>query len=208
MLTRGLNCPVTTSTGRWFDAAAAALGLCLKQDDEAQAAIALEQAAIRWLAGNADPVLDESMAPVIDAGGPTVCVDGAASSTSSDLLHIDPRPLLARLFELGDCVGEGAALFHLTLADALARAAIGAARQACTEHVLLGGGCFFNRLLTERLTRRLEAAGLRVLKPVTVSCGDAGLALGQAWVAQQQLKQNSLQSTAGSATSTENGPCA
>jgi hypothetical protein len=47
-----------------------------------------------------------------------------------------------------------------------------------------------------------------VLKPVTVSCGDAGLALGQAWVAQQQLKQNSLQSTAGSAASTENGPCA
>jgi hydrogenase maturation protein HypF len=230
MLARGLNCPVTTSTGRWFDAAAAALGLCLKQDDEAQAAIALEQAATRWLAGNADPVLDEALAPVIASGGTAAGADSSPAGTSCDPVHIDLRPLLSRLFEMGDnagvgpaastntaatddtananIVGAGAALFHLTLADALARAAITAARQAGSDHVLLGGGCFFNQLLTERISRQIEAAGLQVLKPVTVSCGDAGLALGQAWVAQQQLKQLASQSTAGSAASTENGPCA
>ncbi len=209
MLARGLNCPVTTSTGRWFDAAAAALGLCLKQDDEAQAAIALEQAATRWLAGNADPVLDGSMAPVVAVGATAAGEESSAEGTPPDLVHIDLRPLLARLFELGDNTDEGAALFHLTLADALARAAITAARQAGSNHVLLGGGCFFNRLLTERLTRHIEAAGLRVLKPVTVSCGDAGLALGQAWVAQQQLTLLQEQSsTASSAASTENGSCA
>ncbi|MBK6852690.1 MAG: carbamoyltransferase HypF [Burkholderiales bacterium] len=209
MLARGLNCPVTTSTGRWFDAAAAALGLCLKQDDEAQAAIALEQAATRWLAGNADPVLDGSLAPVVAVGATAAGEESSAEGTPPDLVHIDLRPLLARLFELGDNTDEGAALFHLTLADALARAAITAARQVGSDHVLLGGGCFFNRLLTERLTRHIEAAGLRVLKPVTVSCGDAGLALGQAWVAQQQLTLLQEQSsTASPAASTENGSCA
>ena len=52
-----------------------------------------------------------------------------------------------------------------------------------TLPVLLGGGCFANRLLSARLTQRLTAMGLAVFSAQAVSCGDAGLALGQAWVA-------------------------
>ena len=54
---------------------------------------------------------------------------------------------------------------------------------AGTQTVVLAGGCFHNRVLTTRLTDRLLAAGLAVLRPRTVDCGDAGLALGQAWIA-------------------------
>jgi hydrogenase maturation protein HypF len=53
--------------------------------------------------------------------------------------------------------------------------------------VCLGGGCFFNRVLRERVTLGLRAAGLSAHLPGPAGCGDAGLALGQAWVAARRL---------------------
>ena len=64
-----------------------------------------------------------------------------------------------------------------------AAAAIHAAHARGVDTVLLGGGCFHNALLEQALRRHLEAAGLRCLRPLRVDCGDAGIALGQAWVA-------------------------
>jgi len=80
-------------------------------------------------------------------------------------------------------VDEAAARFHLTLADALCAHAIAQAHIHHVRDVALGGGCFFNRVLTQRIVSRLGAAGLNVLQTTSLSCGDAGLALGQAWVA-------------------------
>lgn len=168
MLDKGLNCPKTSSAGRWFDAAAGALGLCHHQRDEAQAAIALEQAAARALS------LRHDLPPL---PGATVRPDG----------RIDLLPVLAPLFDARDA-DVAAAGFHLALADALAVALISAARARRVRVATLGGGCFFNRILRERTVRRLVDAGLTVYLPGPSGCGDAGLAIGQAWVAAQQLK--------------------
>jgi hydrogenase maturation protein HypF len=167
MLDKNLNCPPTSSAGRWFDAAAAALGLCYRQEDEAQAAIALEQAAARALVLHPDlPALS----------GATIGANGV----------IDLRTLLAQLFDAAD-IDAAAAGFHLALADVLADALINAAAERQTRVATLGGGCFFNRILRERLIQRLTAAGLAVYLPGKQGCGDAGLAIGQAWVVAQQL---------------------
>jgi hydrogenase maturation protein HypF len=160
LMERQVN-PRTTSAGRWFDAAAGALGLCLHQRVEAEAAMLLEQRASQWL--EAHP-------------------EFAQPWTSLDL-----APLVADLFsvEEGDLeqTARGAARFHLGLVNGLADSAIAAARRCGTRTVVLGGGCFFNKVLLVRLSAALSDAGLVVLRPEGVGCGDAGLALGQAWVA-------------------------
>ncbi len=172
MLARGLNCPPSTGAGRWFDAAAGLLGICRHQQTEAEAAIALERQATTYLHAYPEP----------DTSGLWRLADDG---------ELDLRPLLARVLELadaGDAAG-GAAVFHLALADALAA---WAASVAAGRPVLLGGGCFANRLLTARLNATLAAHGVRTCMPSAVPCGDAGLALGQAWVAAHALKPGAL----------------
>ena len=171
MLARGLNCPPTSSAGRWFDAAAGALGLCVRQTEEAEAAIALEQAAHRALLRQPD------LLPLAGAA-----ID---DQNRLDLRGLVPHLLAAQASGRAFEVDAAAAGFHLALADALADWAHRAARQQGCATVCLGGGCFFNRILCERVTARLQSAGLTVLRPQAHSCGDAGLALGQAWVAQR-----------------------
>lgn len=161
MLDRGFNCPVTTSAGRWFDAAAGALGLSVRQAGEAEAAMALEHAAAQWLRdapGFQHPWASLDLRPVVGA-----------------LFDVDRADLAA--------VARGAAAFHLALANGLAHAAVAAARERGCRDIALGGGCFFNRVLRERITALLQRAGLTVHAPGAAGCGDAGLALGQAWVA-------------------------
>lgn len=173
MLARNLNCPPATGAGRWFDAAAGALGISVRQAFEAEAAMALENLAVQYLGTHAAPPTEGMIA--IDANG-----------------DLDLRTLFTQLFSLADAgddnaIARGAALFHVALADTLAEWAADAATRSHTRTIALGGGCFFNRVLTTRLRAGLERRNLQICMPGSVSCGDAGLALGQAWVVAHQL---------------------
>ena len=180
LLARGLHCPRTTSAGRWFDAVAGLLGLSTRQAFEAEAAIALELAATGWLATQPAPV-----PPPTDLG---------------------LAALAQALFET-QVAGEGAALFHIGLAHALADAAIEAAQARGVGMVALGGGCFLNGLLARLVVERLQAAGLAASLPHSVGCGDAGLALGQAWVAAHALAEG-LATRSPTAIHEEHAACA
>ncbi|MDP1535966.1 MAG: carbamoyltransferase HypF [Burkholderiales bacterium] len=164
LLQRDLRCPRSSSAGRWFDAAAGALGSSVRQTTEAEAAMTLEARAREWLETHPDFELPRPA-----------------------LASLDLRPLLAELFALAgggpQAQARGAALFHLALAGGLAHRATELARTHGTHSVVLGGGCFANQLLSERLDTALRRAGLSVFRPQAAGCGDAGLALGQAWIA-------------------------
>ena len=169
LLDRQLLSPMTTSAGRWFDAAAAALGLAPKQQAEAEAAIALETAATQFKQA--------------------ISTDRAQAIATREGV-LDVRPLVAELLNARtdeQAVLEAAAWFHQALADGLANWAANAADRHGCSTVVLSGGCFFNELLKRRVQLQLALRGLRVLLPQSHSCGDAGIALGQAWVAARQM---------------------
>lgn len=156
LLARDLRCPRSSSAGRWFDAAAAALQLAPHRQAEAEAAIALERAATAWLA-------QASLPPP-----PTEVPD----------LPV----LVGALFDEADA-GRGAARFHAGLAAGLVHEV---ARHGITR-LALTGGCFHNRLLSRAIEAGCTARGITTWRPQAVDCGDAGLALGQAWLVAQAL---------------------
>jgi len=157
MLKREFNSPRTSSAGRWFDAAAGLLGVRESCSFEGQAAMLLEGLAERH-------------------GAVEALADGYALGADGVL---DLLPLLASLAEARDA-GYGAALFHATLARALAEWVAAAAGRTGLTRVALGGGCFVNHVLSNALRANLERSGLSVLEARAAPANDGGLALGQA----------------------------
>jgi len=155
--------------GRLFDAAAAILGVRHVSAYEGQAAMELET-----LAGNV-------------AADPLPFPFALAASRRWEL---DPLPLLV---ELGRRRGGGtdvrllAAAFHESVAAAAAHLAAQIAADAGLDTVALGGGCFQNARLLASLTRRLSAAGLRVLRPRRLPPNDGAVSFGQAAVGAARL---------------------
>ena len=170
MLGGNAHTPPTSSCGRWFDAAAGLAGLREVAAFEGQAAMLYESQAAQH--GEVEPICD----------GFVLQDDGT----------LDLLPLLARLAD--ECnAGFAAALFHATLAEALAAWVQRAAEECGLQRVprgfpsviALGGGCFLNRILSAGLRRRLKAMGFDVLEARQAPPNDGGLSLGQAWVALQ-----------------------
>ena len=155
MLDRGLNSPLTSSAGRLFDAACGLLNVLPVAEFEGQAPMALEAL----------------------ADAPTVQPDGW---TIDDNGVLDLLPLLRILADETD-PRRGANLFHGTLAAALADWCQRLAPPPLP--LALGGGCFLNKVLCGSLIPALHQRGYRVLTAQRLSCGDAGLSLGQAWIA-------------------------
>ncbi len=195
VLARPALCPPTSSLGRHFDAAAGLLGICEVMGTEAEAAIALEVLAARHatpaVARGDWRILAHPAAPAPAAGGAGRSAgrfDTAASSPPGTLplLELDLHPLLLGLADETDAA-RGAARFQATVAAALVDWVEHARIASGCDTVVLCGGCLHNRLLSAALQSALGARGLTVLGAQRLSPGDAGLALGQAWVAHHRL---------------------
>jgi hydrogenase maturation protein HypF len=163
MLKRGINAPLTSSAGRLFDAVASIIGLRQTMSFEGQAAMQLEFA----IAGVAPT--DEYY---------TLQTFTAVPGDDDSRLIIDWAPIVTQI--LNDHrhevpVGVISAKFHNTLTEAILRVA----RQLGEARVVLSGGCFQNKYLTERTVRRLEEEGYRPYWHQRVPTNDGGIALGQ-----------------------------
>ncbi|MCA1734536.1 MAG: carbamoyltransferase HypF, partial [Acidobacteria bacterium] len=162
--------PRTSSAGRLFDAVAFLAGLRAKCSFEGQAAMELE-----WSIDAGEQSLDP-WAFGIEDGDPAV---------------LDWAPILESVLRAraaGDSVSEISSRFHSTLAAAITALAI----RAGEPRVVLTGGCFQNRVLTERTAERLRAAGLEVFTHAAVPPNDGGIAVGQLAVAARKIEGGRL----------------
>ncbi len=169
MLERGLNAPFTSSVGRLFDAVVFLLGIGNTNNFDGQAAMALEAFAER--AGDANAVEELPFFISQPTEGP---------------FQLDPAPMICSLLELlsgGVAQDQLALAFHRALAQAVAAGCTKIRTQGGPARVVLSGGVFQNRLLTELVYTSLLAAGFQVFIHRLVPPNDGGLALGQAAIA-------------------------
>jgi len=171
MLERGINSPLTSSCGRLFDAVSALIGLRSSISYEGQAAIELEALAERGTASTPYPYL----------------VQGA------DCHRVDFRPMFAAIgadLARGRGTADIARAFHLTIAKVILDLCGRIRGESGATRVVLSGGVFQNRILTEEAALLLTDAGFDIYCHRLVPPNDGGLALGQAVVAGEQLRKS------------------
>ncbi|HXX63439.1 MAG TPA: carbamoyltransferase HypF [Bacteroidota bacterium] len=172
MLARGVNAPETSSIGRLFDAVASLIGLRQKSTYEGEAAMALEFALED---PESEPPYELSVLEDHTGAGPG--------------FRIDWMPMVHSLIK---DVGAGVPLPRMSARfhNALAEAAVNVARKFSEKRVVLSGGCFQNRYLTERIVRRLEEEHFQPYWHQRVPPNDGGISLGQIALARDRLAQS------------------
>lgn len=166
VLQNRVQCPMTSSIGRLFDAISALIGLRQTNRFEGQAAMALEFA----LDGKSN---NESypLAPVGDFPN----------------TRLDWQPMLeAILLDIARAIpiGRISVKFHNALVEGL----VEIAKHAALPHIVLSGGCFQNRYLLERAVTRLRRENFLPFWHRSVPPNDGGIALGQIVAARRGIK--------------------
>jgi hydrogenase maturation protein HypF len=180
MLAKKLNSPVTTSMGRLFDAVASLVNLRQQIRFEGQAAMELEFA----LDGiETDEAYELRIAEcglqnaAREDARPTKTPNSKLQTPKANMV-LDWSPMIGAILadvQQGVSVGIISAKFH----NALAESIVAVAKHVGQNRVVLSGGCFQNRYLTERAVRRLQAEGFRPYWHQRVPPNDGGIALGQ-----------------------------
>ncbi len=169
-LQTGLNAPLTSSTGRLFDAVAAALGICRERTFEGQPAVELEMTADPKEAGvYLLPLIRENKSLVLDT------LPLFRQAVEDRLAGVDNAIIAAR--------------FHNSLLSGLAAACDAVRERTGLNLVALSGGVFQNALMAVGLKERLTRLGFEVLTHKLVPPNDGGIALGQVAVAAARLRR-------------------
>jgi hydrogenase maturation protein HypF len=177
MLRRRSQVVWSSAIGRLFDGIAALVLGRTTVSYEGEAAIALES-----IAENASD---------FPYSGITLGADNQGSIGDQSIPRGDWRPMLAEiLHDIEHDVEPGiiAGRFHATVSQW----ATNLARKHTSRPVVLGGGCFQNRLLSEQIMASLRQIGASVLTASMIPPSDGGLAAGQLAVAMQRMRKGDI----------------
>ncbi|MCX5783263.1 MAG: carbamoyltransferase HypF [Elusimicrobia bacterium] len=165
MIDAKINCPLTSSMGRLFDAVSFLAGLRSEITYEGQAAMELE----------------------------ALCENHSAKFYSFEihkkngLLIIDPSPMIKEVIKEKNAkiIAEK---FHATVVEMAAKTIEEISRKTKINKIALSGGVFQNKFLLELAEKKLSQKGFKVYANVLVPANDGGIALGQAWAAIKNME--------------------
>jgi len=174
-ITRNINCPMTSSCGRVFDAVSSVVGLRQQVSYEAQGAIELE--ALADIATH-----EQSKGSIIDAyrfeierhaSLPCICTKPMWSALLDDLDNKIPLETVSRRFHGGLAKIILEMVVYLTDLTG----------NPWQNRVVLSGGVFQNKMLTKFVVSQLSENDYEVYTHQNVPTNDGGLSLGQSAVA-------------------------
>ena len=156
---KNINCPLSSSAGRLFDAIAAITNVCAVSTFHAEAPMRLESVAS---AG-------------IDFGYPFDLGDVVSFESTI-------RAIIDDIAD-GIDVAEISAKFHNTVVNVIFAVASQIRKETGINKVVLSGGTFQNKYILSRIERILEKERFEVFSQLKVPSNDGGIALGQLVIA-------------------------
>jgi hydrogenase maturation protein HypF len=154
-----INCPMSCSAGRLFDAAAAILGLCNTTFFHAEAPMRLENVTVGTV---------ESDYPF--EYGDVISFEPTLKGMVEDLIK-------------GEGVPEISARFHNTIINVIFAVASQIRKETKLDKIVLSGGTFQNKYILGRLELLLKKEKFRVYTHCKIPSNDGGIALGQLVIA-------------------------
>jgi hydrogenase maturation protein HypF len=164
MMERNINCPLTSSMGRLFDAVSAILGIKHSINYEGQAAIELEYLASRSIVKKVKPY-DFYMA--FENNKYIISTKELISDIIRSVIMREPKENIALRF-------------HESIAEIVLKCCNKIRDESCLSRVVLSGGVFQNITLLKRCIELLSDNGFGVFFHQKVPSNDGGLSLGQA----------------------------
>jgi len=158
-ISKNINAPLSSGTGRLFDAVASITGICINSLFHAEAPMKLESAIWSDIQDYYDVNISDgiSFLPAIRQ----IC---------ADLSH-------------GVSTGIISARFHNTVVEATFQEVKKISRETGINKIVLSGGTFQNKYLFESLETRLRKNNFVTFSHEKIPCNDGGLSLGQLVVA-------------------------
>lgn len=182
MLERNLNCPKTSSMGRFFDAVSALLDIKTDISYEGQAAIELEYYSV-----------ERGLKPY----DIELCSQETLSSANGDFFDADAKGFIVKtaciIKQIVEDIQEGkskeyiSSRFHYTIAEIILQGCNTIREESRLNSVVLSGGVFQNLTLLRMSVDRLKENGFKVYTHSEVPANDGGIALGQAMMALAEI---------------------
>ncbi|MGC8886633.1 MAG: carbamoyltransferase HypF [Verrucomicrobiia bacterium] len=168
-LKSGKSIPLTSSAGRIFDAVASIIGLRQICKYEGQAAMELEFAT--------DGINTEETYPISLLENKDKANENNKVAKFLNLI-LDWKPLLESIIN-DYCGGESIRKISARFHNSMVKFIVEVVKRIREKQIVLSGGCFQNRYLTEKVERDLLKLGINVYRHQNVPPNDGGLALGQ-----------------------------